>query len=117
MTDIKHTPGPWLIQDWNGTYEIHDEYGVTIAEVVCYKHDNLQTEPNAHLIAAAPELLEALIALRAAVKEVLIPTANEALKEANATMKVWLPESYQWGEAVVKTDAAIAKATGQEVAR
>jgi len=60
MTDTKHTPGPWVItQDNKGSL---DDYcigtGQRIDEVAtCSKRD-------AHLIAAAPELLEALVEIR-----------------------------------------------------
>ena len=57
----KHTPGPWHI-DW------HQRYGINvphkhIAMVSCFQSkegDWEENEANAHLIAAAPELLEAL---------------------------------------------------------
>lgn len=63
---MKHTKGTWYT---SGSVNIHEqriiadeETGQTIA--VCYgrgEHDNRksETEANAHLIAAAPELLEA----------------------------------------------------------
>ena len=56
MTDTKHTPGPWVVtQDNKGSL---DDYcigtGQRIDEVAtCSKRD-------AHLIAAAPDLLESL---------------------------------------------------------
>lgn len=57
--NAKHTPGPWyyrpedklILQDMRGLMKLH------IAQV-CMQADD--TEHNAHLIAAAPELLEAL---------------------------------------------------------
>lgn len=61
----KHTPGPWIACDNNG-YSIwrvtSPEYRAesasrTIAEVV---GDSAETEANARLIAAAPEMYEAL---------------------------------------------------------
>lgn len=66
-TQTKHTPGPWFIVGW----EIHDRttyfntHGVRTGETpnsICALHpmpcDNV--DANARLIAAAPELLEAL---------------------------------------------------------
>lgn len=54
----KHTPGPWLYNDT--TAQVHRLHGAAIAEVC--NHD-LSREANARLIAAAPDLLSALIDL------------------------------------------------------
>lgn len=54
----KHTPGKWEIKTPNNSeYEIKSEYGH-----VCtiYGRGTIEAESNAELIAAAPELLEAL---------------------------------------------------------
>lgn len=64
-----HTPGPWIACDNNG-YSIwrvtSPEYRAesasrTVAEVV---GDSAETEANAHLIAAAPEMYELLCEVR-----------------------------------------------------
>lgn len=56
--DAKHTPGPWLkIQDHNGTWGIYPDAPSGKFLVTT------DTEANACLIAAAPELLEALEAM------------------------------------------------------
>ena len=70
MTEQKHTPGPWHI-DWNGGMAprilgLHAP-GITreIADVRFHDGSNdPQVHANARLIAAAPELLAALVALR-----------------------------------------------------
>jgi len=69
---MKHTPGPWNIQDltktWNGKEgDWHGGFRLAASDNCClgiighvdarYKH---QAKANAHLIAAAPEILEAL---------------------------------------------------------
>lgn len=58
-----HTPGPWQAQRRAGSdygYEVvADRKRRIIAETICGEHD-----ANAHLIAAAPELLEALKACK-----------------------------------------------------
>lgn len=71
--DIKHTPGPWHVIDggrhWNNpditNYRIHaptSEHGFNVAysehgELVA---EHVYEEADAHLIAASPDLLEAL---------------------------------------------------------
>lgn len=59
---MKHTPGPWSY--WNGICSpggrvTQDETGTHIAIPTVYANAQL-TDANARLIAAAPELLEAL---------------------------------------------------------
>jgi hypothetical protein len=61
MSIKQHTPGPWYIAG-----EITDRFGDTTIikdadrEVVCEINEDDYDENNANLIAAAPELLEAL---------------------------------------------------------
>ncbi len=57
---MKHTKGPWGIHTSCGNLEIHpigDEDGVEI--IADIESDGEEQQANAHLIAAAPELLEA----------------------------------------------------------
>jgi hypothetical protein len=70
--ETKHTPGPWryhLGRGANPRFHIQDVGGYQIAsttELVRHKQaheENEAREANARLIAAAPELLEALTAL------------------------------------------------------
>jgi hypothetical protein len=59
MSETKHTPGPWQVEDSSDWMDIVDADGDLIAEIEpgeCEKG-------NAQLIAAAPELLEALKAV------------------------------------------------------
>jgi hypothetical protein len=58
VADAKHTPGPWEADNGEG-YSIWSIYGRTslIAQAI---GDSAETDANAHLIAAAPELLDAL---------------------------------------------------------
>lgn len=84
----KHTPGPWrVVQDpTNLSLQV---YGQTLALFECWRRSDEQTElANARLIAAAPDLLEAL--------EFVIRG---------------VPDTW---EGVQKARAAIAKATGGE---
>jgi hypothetical protein len=79
MSEVKHTPGPWMTrQQFANRWLIEKDQGeneageklvplglasvhTTILEVGCSNED---TAANARLIAAAPELFEALIAIR-----------------------------------------------------
>lgn len=73
----KHTPGPWFGMiagrfadtDWSAENDdasvsscapITDSRGATVAMVVSEKWDDAELDANASLIAAAPDLLEAL---------------------------------------------------------
>ena len=91
----EHTPGPWEIEedDFYGSSYIRQKAGtrnVSGFVVECRICENVHNDDDARLIAAAPELLEALIDCR------------RALELANFT-----------GELAV-VDAAIAKATGSD---
>lgn len=58
MTDIKHTPGPWLVSKPSGNYI---EAPAVRGSIVALTFS--ATPADAHLVAAAPDLLEALEAL------------------------------------------------------
>lgn len=110
--ETKHTPGPWTFSRW-------DEHGYTrfyiaqqegapytpdysdvssmVTETVSGERIAVQ-EANARLIAAAPELLEALILLE-----------HEMVESGNAESR-----DYGWKPAIEKTRAAITKATGEK---
>lgn len=59
----KHTPGPWHIDKHKDGIFIHDKLAVYIASVTSWGKKSekmrIESEANAALIAAAPELLEA----------------------------------------------------------
>ena len=87
----KHTPGPWKLDDDDAVIGITDDGG----NIVClgpegWEKSMARWEANARLIAAAPELLEALQSI---VGE--------------------LDEGEVWGSSITKAKAAIAKATGE----
>lgn len=86
MTASKHTPEPWdSYVDEQGSWNIFDTNG---HDVVC-----VTNEANARLIAAAPELLEALQSL----ERLFSSMSNDS------TETFWID----------KARSAIAKATGQ----
>ena len=99
-----HTPGPWLVQagdEWADgivTLEGHNENGTPMYwTVASYNRRRDEADANARLIAAAPELLEALQALIAEYEPNLKAFATDA------------PRKAKWEAAC----AAIAKAAGE----
>ena len=53
----KHTPGPWTYEQISNNAYVIDENG---SAVMLYRNPDDEMKANARLIAAAPELLEAL---------------------------------------------------------
>ncbi|MGS6394294.1 hypothetical protein ACVG01_17090 [Pseudomonas aeruginosa] len=104
MSKQSHTPGPWEIERYSdGLIQIvgniravsdHEEHVTTVVEAV-----TRGDEANARLIAAAPELLEALQGMI----EVYGGQYNDDC----------LPKSSTELELIQQARAAIAKATGQ----
>jgi len=93
MSDSKEkfTPGPWKIQ--KSISGVHPIAAPGIRAHITYVND----VENAHLIAAAPEMYEALEALISAMDDVLynadrvpdciVAVAQEAMDKANAALK------------------------------
>ena len=112
----KHTPGPWFAKragdggyfEW---YVGRDGENCPIAEDIADPMTRDPSEANAHLIAAAPELLEALKAL----------TTNPHVNIGDLVYRVresegegWDgPQVKAWSDAVQAATAAIAKAEGR----
>lgn len=94
---MKHTPGPWGLRNEFGmqglVYPKDKEYPV--AAVTGYYSRAGQAEPNARLIATAPEMLEAL---QAVVRQI------EPILEK---------QGFAYVGAIQSARAAIAKATGE----
>lgn len=61
-----HTPGPWKIDRRRSWDEVRDAKGIVLAQVTGLGRDAQEAQANARLIAAAPNLYEALKALDAA---------------------------------------------------
>lgn len=62
--ETKHTPGPWAARkpdDIGGSRVYADCKGGSLIATPGYMRDESESEANARLIAAAPELLEALM--------------------------------------------------------
>lgn len=93
----KHTPGPWRVLrpskgiDYN--WHVTDETDTFVAHVFGFSHAvDEQSRINATLIAAAPDLLDALEAARRLI-ELILPLEGDVSRQINR---------------------AIAKATGSE---
>lgn len=93
--NTKHTPGPWVVSLSPNLVGAIDDGGEreTVAETV-----GPNKEANAHLIAAAPDLLEAC-------KMMLLWLETPKTAELN---------SASWRECLPKGRAAIAKALGSQ---
>lgn len=99
----QHTPGPWAYEMSNGEIFLEDAYRVfpRIAKVDLSNCESVdQTDADGFLIAAAPELLEALIRWQQFAKN----NGWTDKDHHDADGKGW----------ITLTDAAIAKARGQQ---
>jgi hypothetical protein len=102
MTERKHTPGPWKAEpdEADEICILQDSTGL----IVTYAFPNgKEREANARLIAAAPELLEALQDL-----------LDEAEASHGIAMAVQGYPRLPWPDEFVAARAAIVKATGDK---
>jgi hypothetical protein len=115
MSETKYTPGPWYLSTEDGrddriTGSLSRTGTPWIAEVI----DGLppgMARANAHLIAAAPDLLAALEALSS---NPCINLGDLIYQVREREGKGWDgPAVTAWGEAVEKAKAAINKAKGE----
>ncbi len=87
----QHTPGPWKHDENWGLIK----YGKT---EICALHSG--NEANAHLIASAPDLLSALIALEKACREVLDTSAtHDGLENCKTLLEARIAIQKARGEA------------------
>lgn len=80
----EHTPGPWKVrEDYAGAQSVvsADAFLARVGPP-----NTEQAEANARLIAAAPELLEALQGLLAAVEQGTLPGSGKAQDAARAAI-------------------------------
>jgi hypothetical protein len=103
MSEQMHTPGPWFTSQPHGTIYIEARLrGSTLQEVAACGPTEAegQREANARLIAAAPELLDALV------------FAEEWLTRAEALLDRGEDDSPNFEPAILMARAAIARARG-----
>lgn len=108
----KHTPGPWRVADDGSIGTILSIDGTVVAQAQQCRprtHDplHLERKANARLIAAAPELLEALKSTMNHIK--MLEEGIEDLRQLGATAQ-FCGVSFSHAEAI----AAIAKAEGDQ---
>lgn len=95
----KHTPGPWVAVKYPDT-KAHTVWANGVSSLASVKHNQPHTqEANAHLIAAAPEMLEALKALIDAFEPYVLDETDADVRERNVAH-------------LIEARAAIRKATG-----
>lgn len=97
-----HTPGPWVVDPYTG---IAKEIRINDGEILLDYDDvdHAAQEANARLIAAAPDLLEAL-------EKIL--ECEEGRAADLRHRKAWLPLKFS-DERMTEARAAMAKATGE----
>lgn len=94
---MSHTPGPWRVAEYNsegGDNDVIDSSNRLIAEVNEWGNTT-STSPNAALIAAAPELLEALGVIltlmpehgNLPIEQAIIRKAHAAIAKAKGVLK------------------------------
>lgn len=104
----EHTPGPWSMEgpDPFGDYNIHEPTArLAIGAVVSNLRSPKVVEANARLIAAAPDLLEALATCQKALAMMIEPKSISATSPQCA----WAAAV----EAETKARAAISRTTGE----
>ena len=118
----KHTPGPWhVVMSDNATPFIQHENGHDWTDIddrtsrVCHMPaeivENFNSLNNARLIAAAPELLEALEALECSAPDVCCRDFNHRKGDFHEADEA-CPPLDRWQAACLSARAAIAKARG-----
>ncbi len=118
MSEMKHTPGPWTYGDWitgkhgdSGNsvwvevWNIEADGSKGLPFIACKHHDQVA---NARLIAAAPELLEALQEAKAALEWCVEQGGGPACEHESGGVVCFCKEN----KAISSARAAIAKATG-----
>lgn len=106
----KHTRGPWAVEASRFCDRIHPtgDTSVCIAQTGNWlEHEKAEQHANAHLIAAAPDLLAALQSL---MPNTLIGESYDPPVPADELLKEFL---FTWGK-LRAARTAIAKALGQD---
>lgn len=86
--DSKHTSGPWCVERNGITVKQTGKYAMKICQAFEVFMGRKQREANAHLIAAAPDMLDALRDAREAFGTISASNGatRESLKQINAAI-------------------------------
>jgi len=122
MKQTKHTAGPWVVKNCDDVAEMIDVEGFGIYAVsdldqslaaeecpsaICFMNENWgEFQANAHLIAAAPDML-------AALRECRSPISGYAVKDAAQALEVLSHFLDHIRKVDAIASAAIAKAEGR----
>lgn len=103
-TQSKWTPGPWVFSGPNsmevtGYRGQHQDIPQVVAKVHGYWDG--EAEANAHLIATAPELAEALTEV-----------ASLSIPQATAVKETWIARGQEWVGIINKARSLLAKLEG-----
>lgn len=93
MADLKHTPGPWKVDEDD---DVVSATGLWVA--FAYGDSEEEAKHNARLIAAAPDLLEALRALLSAAERMVDKAPVMGRTEAEAMDRARLAIDRATGE-------------------
>jgi len=96
MDNLKHTPGPWRVDSYTNCIEGSDD--LTVAHAWYDTRGREQAHANACLIAAAPDLLEAL---------------KRVMPFVDCIAAITREDINEYEQAYKDAIAAIAKATGE----
>ncbi len=112
VNEAKHTPGPWEANNGEG-YSIWSIYAPSRSAIARVIGDGAETDANANLIAAAPELLEKC----KKVRSWLLRLAENSEKQAVACGFETLKKAYEhdarnYRSTAADIDSVIAKAEG-----
>lgn len=106
MNQSKHTPGPWILRPDDPEKVRDSDSAHGIAVMSGGSRSIAEREANAHLIAAAPDLLHAL--------DSLLTWMIEAEQEMNAPLGVGYRARVQKGVVIEKARAALQKSIGKD---
>lgn len=112
MAEPKWTPGPWKWVCLSGNDILTDPEGLWVANVIEWPGDNTARGADAHLIAAAPELYEALASIIRCGE--LANVSAEPLFGYSGGKKPASKDVWQFPRHMLtKIDAALARARGE----
>ena len=77
MSETKHTPGPWVVKSARSGFYVESQFDVIVESLDEFgRYGAIDDEANARLIAAAPELLEALEGCIVVIDNGRVPSLN-----------------------------------------